>query len=111
LILTPEIAWVAGLLEGEGTFGMSDRAICISINMIDRDIIERVGALLGGRVYGPHVRGSERHKPIWRSAKRARGGRLDDDDLFMVGPSATGAGGNRTAPMADAEMRANLAEH
>jgi len=23
LISTPEIAWVAGLLEGEGTFGMS----------------------------------------------------------------------------------------
>jgi DNA-binding NarL/FixJ family response regulator len=35
--------------------------------MIDRDIIERVGALLGGRVYGPRRDGSERHQPIWRA--------------------------------------------
>ena len=52
---------------------MYDRAICISINMIDRDIIERVGASLGGRVYGPYARGSERHKPIWRAQLKGPG--------------------------------------
>lgn len=54
-----EVAWLAGLLEGEGSFfmltshvgGKAYRYPRIAVNMTDRDIIERVAALLCGSVY------------------------------------------------------------
>lgn len=69
MISTPEIAWVAGLLEGEASFFMSGRSIAITINMTDRDVIGRLAGLVGGRVYGPtNRRDLERgHQPIWRA--------------------------------------------
>lgn len=51
-----EIAWLAGLLEGEGSFlalhRKRDGAIHprISMTMTDKDIIDRVRALMGGSV-------------------------------------------------------------
>lgn len=46
-----ELAWLAGLLEGEGWFGI-DRTgkgrPAIKVNMTDQDVIERVADLLGG---------------------------------------------------------------
>jgi hypothetical protein len=51
-----EIAWLAGLLEGEGSFGLTGYAAkkskvfpTISLAMTDLDIIERAGALIGGQ--------------------------------------------------------------
>jgi hypothetical protein len=55
-----ELAWLAGLLEGEGTFmvvnchtknlaGRVYRYPCITVNMTDRDVIERVALLFGGQ--------------------------------------------------------------
>jgi len=44
------IAWTAGLLEGEGSFGMSGRSIAIGINMTDRDVIDRIAGVLGGHI-------------------------------------------------------------
>jgi hypothetical protein len=47
-----ELAWLAGLLEGEGTFtinyvkGKSDQP-CIEVKMVDLDVIERACALMG----------------------------------------------------------------
>lgn len=42
-----EVAWVAGILEGEGTFGFTDTySPFIQIAMTDLDIIERVNNLL-----------------------------------------------------------------
>ena len=47
-----DLAWLAGLLEGEGSFmtgpPTSPHLPAIQISMIDRDIIERVGRLIGG---------------------------------------------------------------
>lgn len=46
-----EAAWLAGILEGEGCFDFnqnSNRFPRIRIEMIDRDIIERVQKLCGG---------------------------------------------------------------
>ena len=50
-----DAAWLAGILEGEGSFMMSVsrgcRYPCVTVNMTDRDIIERVTVLLGCSVY------------------------------------------------------------
>lgn len=53
-----EVAWLAGLLEGEGSFGLDTRALhkykvstappapYIKISMVDKDVIERVAVLV-----------------------------------------------------------------
>lgn len=54
-----DVAWLAGLLEGEGTFlmyrnhvgGRVYRYPKVAVNMTDEDIIERVAALFGTKVY------------------------------------------------------------
>lgn len=60
-----EIAWLAGLFEGEATFGIDKRSKIrypkstsppspyIRISMIDKDIIERVATLLEGKPFVP----------------------------------------------------------
>jgi hypothetical protein len=45
-----DLHWLAGLLEGEGTFlagpPSAPRSPAVQVSMVDRDIIERVGVLL-----------------------------------------------------------------
>ena len=41
------VLYLAGLLEGEGSFQSSDRLLRIALHMTDRDIVERASALLG----------------------------------------------------------------
>lgn len=60
MITSPQIAWLTGLLEGEGFFGISDRAITIVLKMTDRDIVERAASLLSGRVYDLPLRRPDR---------------------------------------------------
>ena len=50
VIRSVDIAWLTGLLEGEGTFVMSERSMAVAVNMIDRNIIERAAQLMKGRV-------------------------------------------------------------
>jgi len=45
-----DIHWLAGLLEGEGCFGLSSGCIRISVHMTDEDIINRAAEILGARV-------------------------------------------------------------
>lgn len=68
MIRSVDIAWLAGLLEGEGSFRMSERSIAIPVTMTDRDIVERAATLLGGRVYKVAESRSERpRKQPWRA--------------------------------------------
>jgi len=60
-----DIAWLTGLLEGEGILGMSGRSILIAVNMTDRDIIERAASLMDGHVYDLPIRAHR--KPQWRA--------------------------------------------
>src|SRR3989441_10574877 len=48
---------------------MAGRTPSIAVNMIDRDIIERLAALVRGRAYGPYDRShvNPAHRPIWRA--------------------------------------------
>lgn len=47
-----DIRWLAGLFEGEGSF--CDAHVCIPQN--EREILDEVRRLLGGRVGGPYIR-------------------------------------------------------
>jgi hypothetical protein len=77
VIRSVDIAWLTGLLEGEGSFRMSGRSIAIVVNMIDRDVIERAATLTGGHVYDLPV---PAHKPRWNAQWRAQ----------VKGPAAAG---------------------
>jgi hypothetical protein len=53
------VAWLAGLLEGEGYFGMINSRVGgkvyryprIGVNMTDRDVVDRVGAMWGIKTF------------------------------------------------------------
>lgn len=71
-----ETAWVAGILEGEGSFRARYSGPCISVRMTDRDVVERLHELISGSTLcGPYVRnGARSRKPIWNlnvTAKKA----------------------------------------
>ena len=74
--LTHEVAWAAGLYEGEGTCGLFGTRVvtAVVIHMTDREPIERCCAALGlGYVEGPRRVGYANRKPlyIWRINKAA----------------------------------------
>ena len=48
------IAWLAGLLDGEGYFASSTGAPRIHLAMTDEDIVQRVAALTGGRIHSSY---------------------------------------------------------
>jgi hypothetical protein len=55
MISSQDICWLAGLMEGEGTFIMtSGRSPTMTIQMNDKDVITRVAELTRGPVYGPY---------------------------------------------------------
>lgn len=69
-----ELPWVAGLFEGEGS--LCDSHVCIPEN--ERDVLDRVRRLVGGRVGGPYLRrqhgGRQTSYYLWyASGPRSRG--------------------------------------
>lgn len=67
---TRQLAWLAGLMEGEGSFARGSpakpRRPLTSIAMTDEDIIRRVCELWGTRVWLIKAR-NPRHKPVYRT--------------------------------------------
>ena len=65
--LNAEIAWLAGLLEGEGSFvappPSDPKRVRILIEMADRDVIEKVSVLVGLAYTRP-----DRRKENWRQS-------------------------------------------
>lgn len=59
-----DIAWLAGVYEGEGCLSINGKAVRIIIQMTDEDIIRRIHSLTGcGRVaVYPHPK----HKTVYR---------------------------------------------
>jgi len=82
-MLTNDVYWLAGLLEGEGFFGIISchqagkiyRYPRIGVSMCDRDIVERVSKIFGGvSVYALKPQGTGARLPQFRtlvSGKRA----------------------------------------
>lgn len=68
--LTPEqIGWIAGIFEGEGCihYTKARNAPTMTMQMTDRDVLQRFHALVGGTLYGKPCReGTEETKAVWR---------------------------------------------
>ena len=47
-----EIAWLAGLLEGEGYFGFQDNNPCLSVQMVDEDTIRKIAGIFDANYQG-----------------------------------------------------------
>jgi hypothetical protein len=71
MTMREDIAWAAGLFEGEGSFMVAyapsyPRAVVI---MTDEDVIRRFGAVVGlGNIRGPYTRKGQpanKWKPFW----------------------------------------------
>ena len=67
-----EIAWLAGLLEGEGYFGWTSNknGIRITVGMTDEDTINKIKRIAGGNIIG--VKELPERKPVytWHSSVR-----------------------------------------
>lgn len=61
-ISTLDIAWLAGLVEGEGCFRLQHRSINIMVGMTDEDVIAKAAKLLGRHYLNVPPR-EERCKP------------------------------------------------
>jgi hypothetical protein len=53
-----EVVWLAGLLEGEGSFGLRKtgkyQTLNIQLGMTDLDVVEKAAKILGTEVRGPY---------------------------------------------------------
>ena len=68
---TDQIAWLAGILEGEGSF-VSGKAAGITVTMTDLDVSQRLQQVTGvGRIH-PTTKRQEHHKDAWIWAVRRR---------------------------------------
>jgi hypothetical protein len=74
-VSTIDIAWLAGLLEGEACFCVCDRRvkdktykrIYIQLVMTDQDVVERAANLLGTSAKPMPWRNNGMTKPTWRA--------------------------------------------
>lgn len=62
---TRDIAWLAGLLEGEGCFSKRGNCITIQLYMSDRDVVERAGWMMGALSVGRYEGKSPKHKTCY----------------------------------------------
>ena len=64
-----EIAWAAGLFEGEGCVTEADGRLSLRLNKTDEEIIARFDEIVRfGRVYGPYQNSQydgHKRKPFW----------------------------------------------
>jgi LAGLIDADG-like domain len=62
-----ELAWAAGLFDGEGTIGLNQRHISMSMAQVNPEVLLRFQAAVGGlgHVYGPYQRQEKTHSQWW----------------------------------------------
>lgn len=67
-MLSAEVAFAAGLFEGEGSVIVPDVSGAARMTMCstDREPLERLIAVWGGRLYGPYRHGGRTNKPIYQ---------------------------------------------
>ena len=70
-VTVKDVVWLAGLLEGEGSFFTYRNSPTISVNMTDRDIIDRAAILLRSNVHICRPAGTRRKTPYSTSAHGA----------------------------------------
>jgi len=59
--------WLAGILEGDGSFCLSKKVPRLVLQMTDRDTVERTAKLLGSKVWGHPP--TSANKPVWACGK------------------------------------------
>lgn len=66
-----DISWFAGIMEGEGYFGVRKQGIVVQLDMTDKDVIDRVATLFrfGCRDARPLPSGKTVHR--WRVVKQS----------------------------------------
>jgi len=76
LPIPPEdLMWLAGILEGEGSFGCWGGAPVITLPVTDRDIVERIAGIAGGAHVGIQKPKTSKHRDVFYtqvSGARAR---------------------------------------
>jgi hypothetical protein len=67
-----DIAWAAGLFEGEGSvyFSRKRNAAHLAISMTDREPLEKFAQIFELQVEGPFIRGE--YLPVWRVGTSSR---------------------------------------
>ena len=61
-----ELHWLAGLLEGEGSFLFANGCSpTISLQMADKDVIERAASIMGVRLRSPYISPKPNTKTLW----------------------------------------------
>ena len=72
----PEVAWAAGLFEGEGSITVCGGVARLSLVLTDYQVLERFVEIVGtGKIYGPYVNGYRDgfvRKPRWLWVSEAR---------------------------------------
>lgn len=62
-----DAAWVAGIVEGEGTLILSNGKARIAVSMTDEDVIRALHQKTGvGNVHGPYKGGGSEGKDYWK---------------------------------------------
>ena len=59
-----ELGWVAGFLEGEGHFG-STHQTKLRVNQVQREPLERLAEMAGGRLNGPYYQSGSQPYHTW----------------------------------------------
>jgi len=62
-----ELAWVAGLLEGEGSFGWGRTTPTIQLSSTDKDVVIKAADILGVQMwnYVARPKGKSTYKPVY----------------------------------------------
>lgn len=65
-----EIAYLAGVFDGEGTIQTAHRNYGVSVQMTDLDILERFQAQFGGAIYRRSLRKGQKQSWVWGLNRR-----------------------------------------
>jgi hypothetical protein len=63
MLTIKDIAWVAGLIEGEGCFTFNKGTPRLAIDMTDKDVLDKLASFIGGTVNGPYPRKKRNGEP------------------------------------------------
>jgi hypothetical protein len=63
---TKDIAWLAGLVEGEGTFQYNHNSLLMTVVSSDFDVIDRAAKILDATVRGPYKQNGFGTKPMYK---------------------------------------------
>ena len=60
-----DLAWLAGLFEGEGSVSINGKSLTVRIKMTDEDVVMRAAAVMGAKIYSAPTPKKTARKPTW----------------------------------------------